>query len=197
MPMQQKNLSNAHFRAWNSIIISRHLLEGKELALILRQRLKPALLQMLRTSRILQRIKRAIRNSHQESFFAWKKIPIRRRKLNFFVDKRNLYFTKRMFLLFRLCCKETGKFRVAELMLRELVMKVKCAAKRTEKKPACQASESDIDIAHTHLAMHICFGKWRDAIQDNHKASFLEIMFRCGELCVIRRFFGLWKRLRQ
>jgi hypothetical protein len=195
MPLQQTNLCNAHFRAWNSIIISRHLLEGKELTLILRQRLKPALLQMLRTSRILQRIKRATLNSHQESFFAWKKIPIRHRKLNFFVDKRNRYFTERMFLLFRSCCEEAGKLRVAELMLRELVMKVKCAAKRTQKKPAFQASEANIDVAH--LAMNICFGKWRDAVQDNHKASFLEIMFRCGELCVIRRFFRLWKRVRQ
>jgi hypothetical protein len=86
------------------------------------------------------------------------------------------------------------------LMFGKLAMKIKFAAKQMHTILEVQESESSkslIDEAHSCSELNVCFHKWRNAINERHKTSFLEILFRCGEISRMRRHFGKWKQVHQ
>jgi len=209
-----KTRRSTFFKAWENAVVMRCMLEKKALYLIIRQRLKPAVLHMLRNQNILQRIGVCINRSKHAAFLAWKALHLahalfsivlkrmtfnhwikflrRSRHSGLIVYKRNLFFFKRLFAQFRLRCKESSDSRGAEFKLRKLVKKFAIAEQRPgifEQVPAA--------LSHDKGALAImngCFRKWYAAMKDHNTMSFLEMMFRCGEKSVMRRHFNQWKR---
>ena len=184
-----KELCKTHFRAWQN---------------------------MLRIHKNLQRIRVCIYRSKHAAFSAWKglafakfrfifvlkrkmfhywmKSVVRSRKSSLFVYKRQYFFIKRLFSIFKLRCKESRESRGAEFKLRELAKKVQCARKIITRNQVEKSRDAWKHDEGTLEILNGCFGKWHAVLKEHHKMYFLEMMFRCGEMSVMRWHFNQWKR---
>lgn len=193
----KRKMCKMHWSAWINQVVRRRVLEEKSSTLIFHQRLKPALLRMYHLSKIMQRIKMTLYSLQYVMVLAWKKVFFQGRKVSHFVQQRNICFAKKALSHFKMCCNRNRVNRGSELMLLGLLKKVKFSERETCLKVVVSPPESLVGDAHTHSPMKLYFSKWRDSIKDLHKTSFLEIMFRCGEISSMRRHFEKWKRLGQ
>jgi hypothetical protein len=193
-----RNLCKKHWSAWINQVVRRRVLEEKSSTLILHQRLKPALLRLYHLGKIMQRIKMTFYSLQYVIVLAWKKVFFQGRKISHFVRQRNICFAKNALSLFKMYCNQNRVNRGSELKLLGLLKKVKLSEKETCVKVVMLPPESlFVGDAHAHSSMKFYFSKWCDSIKHLHKTSFLEIMFRCGEISSMRRHFEKWKRLGQ
>ncbi len=131
----------------------------------------------------------------RQLFLVWKSIGSKSRQLKDMMVVKKRFLIQTCFTHLKIRFKKKREFRGAELLLRQLAKKVICSA---ETKPNLEAptSKSLVHDAQAMSNLNRCFDQWRTAVKYYQRSSFMEMMFRCGELNSMRRHFNKWNQLR-